>query len=94
MNVLKFMRTYVLDAGIINVDRKRLFMIKIKIAEMLGKHKMTRKKLAELIKVRPNTIGDLYNESIRRLDLQTLDKICELFDCKIEDIIEYVSEEE
>jgi putative transcriptional regulator len=88
------MRTYVLDAGIINVDRKRLFMIKIKIAEMLGKHKMTRKKLAELIKVRPNTIGDLYNESIRRLDLQTLDKICELFDCKIEDIIEYVSEEE
>lgn len=69
-------------------------MIKIKIAEMLAKHKMTRKKLAELVEVRPNTIGDLYNEKIRKIDLQTLDKICVLFDCKLEDIIEYISEEE
>lgn len=69
-------------------------MIKIKLAEMLGKHKMTRKKLAELIEVRPNTIGDLYKENIKRIDIQTLDKICKIFDCNIEDIIEYTSEEE
>lgn len=69
-------------------------MIKIKLAEMLGKHKMTRKKLAELIDVRPNTIGDLYNENIKRLDIQMLDKICQVFNCQIEDLIEYTSDEE
>lgn len=36
-------------------------MIRIKLAELLGKNKMTRKALAELVNVRANTIGDLYN---------------------------------
>lgn len=69
-------------------------MIKIKLAELMGKHKMTRKKLAELTEVRPNTIGDLYNENIKRIDIQLLNKICQIFDCNVEDILEYSSEEE
>ena len=36
-------------------------MIRIKLSEVLGRKKMTRKKLAELANVRPNTIGDMYN---------------------------------
>ncbi|WP_300347708.1 helix-turn-helix transcriptional regulator [Clostridium sp.] len=67
-------------------------MIKIKLSELLGKHKMTRKKLAELIDVRPNTIGDLYNEKVKKIDVETLDKICEVFECEVEDIIEHIRE--
>lgn len=69
-------------------------MIKIKLAELLGKHKMTRKRLAELIDARPNTIGDLYNENVKRIDIQLLNRICKVFNCNIEDILEYSSEEE
>ena len=69
-------------------------MIKIKISELLGIHKMTRKRLAELIGVRPNTIGDMYHENIKRIDIDVLNKICKVLDCKVEDILEYVADEE
>jgi len=41
-------------------------MIKIKLCNLLGENKMTRKKLAESIGVRPNTIGDLYKGDIKK----------------------------
>lgn len=64
-------------------------MIKIKIAEMLGKHKMSRKDLAEATGIRQNTIGLLYNEEVKRIDVEWLDKLCKVFDCSLTDIIEY-----
>ena len=67
-------------------------MIRIKLCELMGREKMTRKKLSELTGIRPNTIGDLYREDVRKIDLQTLDKICEVFNCKVSDVIEYIPE--
>lgn len=64
-------------------------MIKIKIAEMLGKHKMSRKDLAEATGIREATVGLLYKEEIKRLDVEWLDKICKVFDCSLTDIIDY-----
>lgn len=67
-------------------------MIRIKISEQLGKNKMTRKDLARVVGVRPNTIGDLYNEKIKRVDIMLLNNICKAFNCKVEDILEYVED--
>ena len=68
-------------------------MIRIKLCELMGKEKMTRKYLAELTGVRPNTIGDLYREEVKKIDIQTLDKICKVFECEIGDILEYIPED-
>lgn len=65
-------------------------MVRIKIAEMLGKHKMTRKQLSELTNIRAGTVGLMYDETIKRLDIEWLDKLCEVFNCTISDLIEYV----
>lgn len=67
-------------------------MIKIKISELLGKNKMTRKDLANAIGARPNTIGDLYKEKTKRVDIILLNNICKTLDCKVEDILEYVED--
>ena len=67
-------------------------MIRIKLCELMGREKMTRKRLSELTGIRPNTIGDLYKENIKKIDLQTLDKICSVFSCEISDVLEYVSD--
>lgn len=64
-------------------------MIRIKLSEQLGKNKMTRKRLAELTGVRANTIGDMYNEKIKKIDLDILDRICVVLKCQVSDIIEY-----
>lgn len=67
-------------------------MIRIKLSELMGREKMTRKKLSELTGIRPNTIGDLYREDIKKIDIQTLDKICAVFQCEISDLLEYIPE--
>lgn len=69
-------------------------MIKIKISELLGKHKMTRKKLADLVGARPNTIGDLYNEKVKKIDIELLNNICKELGCKVEEILEYIEDGE
>ena len=67
-------------------------MIRIKLSEVLGRKKMTRKKLSELIGVRPNTIGDLYNEKVKKIDLDLLDRMCSVLECSISDLLEHVAE--
>lgn len=69
-------------------------MIRIKLCELMGKEKMTRKHLAELTGIRPNTIGDLYREDIRKIDVQTLNKICQVFNCEVGDLLEYIPDNE
>ena len=69
-------------------------MIKIKVSDLLGKHKMNRKQLAETAHIRPNTVGALYDESIQRLDKDMLNNLCKVFNCTISDILEYVPDKE
>lgn len=69
-------------------------MIKIKVSDLLGKHKMNRKQLAEAAHIRPNTVGALYDESIQRLDKDMLNNLCKVFNCTISDILEYVPDKE
>lgn len=69
-------------------------MIKIKLSEQLGKKRMSRRELARLIGVRPNTVGDMYNDNVKRLDISTLNKICTVLNCDISDILEFTRDEE
>ena len=65
-------------------------MIRIKLSEILGKKRMTQQQLSLLTGIRPNTISDIYNEMCARLNIDHLDRICEVLDCDISDIIEYI----
>lgn len=68
-------------------------MIRIKLCELMGREKMTRKKLSELTGIRPNTIGDLYREDIKKIDIHALDKICSVFQCEISEVLEYIPDD-
>jgi putative transcriptional regulator len=65
-------------------------MVKIKVAEMLGKHKMTRKHLSEITGIREATVGLLYSEKIKRIEVEWIDQLCKAFNCSVSDLIEYV----
>ncbi len=68
-------------------------MIKLKLSDLLGKHKMTQKALAEKTGIRPGTVSKMYYEEIKRIDIMHLDSICKLFNCQLSDLIEYVPSE-
>lgn len=67
-------------------------MIRVKISELLGKHKMTQKALAELTGIRAATISKMYYEEIKRIEIDQIDKICKAFHCSISDFLEYIPE--
>ena len=69
-------------------------MIRIKLSEILGKKKMTRKKLSELTGIRANTVCDLYNEKVKKLDIEALNRICTVLNCDVSDLIVFENEKE
>ena len=65
-------------------------MVRIKLSDLLGKHKMNQKTLSKLTNIRPATISKMYYEEVKRIDIQQIDSICKAFDCEISDLFEYI----
>ena len=65
-------------------------MIRIKISDLLGKHKMTQSALAKQANIRPATISKMYYEEVKRIDVKHLNNICKAFNCEISDLLEYI----
>jgi len=51
---------------------------------------MTQAELAAKTGIRPATINQMYHELIARVNLDYLSRICEVLDCEVADMIEYV----
>lgn len=66
-------------------------MIRIYLSRVLGEKRWTQADLARKTGIRPNTISELYNELVERVNLDHLDKICEVLECDITDILKYES---
>lgn len=64
-------------------------MIKIHLARLLGERKMTQVELARKAGIRPSTINEMYHEIIQRINLEHLDRICEVLECSIVELMEY-----
>lgn len=65
-------------------------MIKIKLSDLLGKHKMNQKMLSNLTGIRPATISKMYYEEIKRIDIRHINNICKALNCTVSDLIEYI----
>ena len=61
-------------------------MIRIKLSDLHGKHKMSQKALSNLTNIRPATISKMYYEESKRLDIEQLNSICNVFKCEINQI--------
>ena len=68
-------------------------MVKIKLSDLWGKHKMNQKTLSKLTNIRPATISKMYYEEVKRIDIQQIDSICKAFDCEISELFEYIPDD-
>lgn len=64
-------------------------MIKCHLSRLMGERKLKLADVARLTGLHRNTVTLLYNETAARVDLETIEKLCELFECKVEDLFEY-----
>lgn len=65
-------------------------MVKIHLSKLLGERRMTQKELSDLTGIRPNTINEWYHEIVVSLRVEHIDRICEVLDCSVEELIEVV----
>jgi putative transcriptional regulator len=65
-------------------------VINIRVAEMMGRHRLTKKALSEITGIRPNTVSALWHGTIKRLDMNQLNKLCSALDCQPGDLFEYL----
>lgn len=64
-------------------------MIRIHLSTLLGARKMTQAELAQKTGIRAATINEMYHEIIERVNLNHLDKICEVLGCRLDELMDY-----
>ncbi|WP_085920402.1 helix-turn-helix domain-containing protein [Halomonas sp. CSM-2] len=67
-------------------------MVRCHLARLMGEHKMKIVDVARETGLNRNTITLLYKETAQRIDLDALDKLCNLFKCEVGDLLEYQEE--
>lgn len=67
-----------------------MLVIRIKLSTLLGEKRITQAELARKTGIRPATINEMYHEFSVRVNLEHIDKICEVLDCDISDLLVYV----
>ncbi|HIG0360374.1 helix-turn-helix domain-containing protein [Clostridium botulinum] len=65
-------------------------MIRIHLSRLLGEKRWTQADLSRKTGIRPNTISEIYHELNERINLNHIDKICEVLECDISDLLEFV----
>jgi len=63
-------------------------MIRCHLSRFMGEHKMKIADVARETGLNRNTITLLYKETASRIDLEAMDKLCELFNCEVGELFE------
>jgi putative transcriptional regulator len=62
-----------------------------KIDQVLEEKNISKNRLEKEANLQRTQLNSYCNNKVKRIDLVTIAKICYVLDCRIEDIIEYVS---
>lgn len=65
-------------------------MIKCHLSRLMGEHKMKIADVARETGLHRNTVTLLYKETATRVELDAIEKLCRLFNCRVSDLFEYI----
>ncbi|WP_053980721.1 helix-turn-helix domain-containing protein [Marinagarivorans algicola] len=63
-------------------------MIRCHLARMMGEHKMRVADVSREAGLSRATVTMLYKETARKVDLEAIEKLCLLFECRVGDLFE------
>lgn len=65
-------------------------VIRCHLSRLMGERKMKVTDVARETGLNRNTVTLLYKETAQRIELDAMDKLCELFECEVSDLLERV----
>jgi putative transcriptional regulator len=75
--------------GMMFFDLARLSsVIRCHLARLMGEKKLKIVDVARETGLNRNTVTLLYKETAQRIDLEAIDKLCDLFECEVGDLLE------
>ena len=69
-------------------------MLKNHLSKLMGEKRYTIIEVSRKTGLTTSTISNLYNDKVKRLDFDTLEKLCKLFNCQPNDLFEYIPDNE
>ena len=69
-------------------------MLKNHLSKLMGEKRYTIIEVSRKTGLTTSTISNLYNDKVKRLDFDTLEKLCKLFNCQPNDLFEYIPDDE
>ncbi|MCW8827599.1 MAG: helix-turn-helix transcriptional regulator [Gammaproteobacteria bacterium] len=67
-------------------------MIRCHLSRMMGERKMKVVDVARETGLHRHTITALYKETAQRIEMDTIDRLCEFFDCSVGELFERVDD--
>ena len=67
-------------------------MIKFKLDDLFWEHRKTAEEVKKATGLSATTLSNIRNEKNLNISLLTLDKLCKFFNCRVEDILEYIED--
>lgn len=64
-------------------------MIVFKVKDLLEKNKMSRYKLRQYTSLSYERVNDYYFGRVKAIKVEELEELCKLFNCSVQDIIEF-----
>ena len=66
--------------------------VKSKLSTLMGRERYTMQDVFEKTGLARTTVSKLYHDKATKINFETINKLCALFDCKIEDLIEFTKD--
>lgn len=61
--------------------------LQCQLSTLMGKNRMTIQEVHDRTKLSRTTISNLYNDKATRIDYDTIEKLCSLFNCEIAELL-------
>ena len=68
-------------------------MIRVNLDVIMAKRHMSSGELSERLGITPANLSILKNDKGKAVRFSTLDALCKILDCRVEDILEYIPED-
>ncbi len=59
------------------------------LSTLMGKKRYTIQDVHDKTRLARTTISNLYHDKATRIDYETIEKLCELFNCEIKELLEF-----
>ena len=64
-----------------------MIRIRIRLSALLGERRMKQKELSNQTGISPATINHYYNENVDRISIAHFEAICEVLNCKLDELL-------